>query len=83
MEARGGTDERIVEVLMGFLDQFLRFPLSHARLQEERLERWKEDVIAHPRKLPNAQRDWVYEQHGFQSASTLTWQVTHPWARIR
>jgi len=43
------ADEWIIEILMRFLDQLLGFPVSHARGQEERLERWKHNVIIHPR----------------------------------
>lgn len=59
VEPGRGTDERVVEVLMGFLDQLPRFPVPHAHRHEERLERWKQDVIVHPRKLPDAQCDGV------------------------
>ena len=60
MQAGGGTDERVVEILMRFFNQLLGFPLAHPCGQEERLECRKHDVIAHPRKLPDAERIGVW-----------------------
>jgi hypothetical protein len=54
VEPGGRADEGIVEILMGFFDQLLGFPVTHTRGQEEWLERWKHAVIIHPRQLPNA-----------------------------
>lgn len=60
METSRRSDERVVEVLVGFLDELLGFPLLHASIEEERFEGWKHGVVIHPRQLSDAQRDRIY-----------------------
>ena len=47
-----GLDERVVEVLLGVLDEDLDAPLGEAVQEEERAHGRDEVVVLHPRELP-------------------------------
>ena len=47
-----GLDERVVEVLLGVLDEDLDAPLGEAVQEEERAHGRDEMVVLHPRELP-------------------------------
>lgn len=60
VEAGRRSDQRVVEVLVGFLDELLGLPLFHASVEEQRLEGRKHRIVVHPRQLSDAECDGIY-----------------------
>ena len=54
-----GLDERVVEVLLGVLDEDLDAPLGEAVQEEERAHGRDEVVVLHPRELPHREEPLI------------------------